>query len=75
MFRSYNPAWWPFKDFPVGIDDDLRQVLDISKGDYKAALRMVLVANAYYEEEIARLKAEISAGYTRGKKRTTPRSA
>jgi hypothetical protein len=51
------------------MDDDLRQVLDICKGDYKAALRMVLVANQFYEEEIARLKAENSAGYSRGKVR------
>jgi len=43
----------------VGIDDDLRQVLEICKGDYKAALRLVLIANAFYEEEIARLKSEV----------------
>jgi hypothetical protein len=39
----------------VSIDDDLRQVLDLCKGDTMAALRIVLVANAFYEEEIARL--------------------
>jgi len=50
----------------VSIDDDIRQVLEICKGDLKAALRMVLVANAYYEEEIARLKQEASTGYGRG---------
>lgn len=53
----------------MSIDDDLRQVLDICKGDLKAALRMVLVANAYYEEEIMRLKNEASTGYARGKVR------
>jgi len=53
----------------VGIDDDIRQVLEICKGDYKAALRLVLVANAFYEEEIERLKAESSAGYRRGQVR------
>jgi hypothetical protein len=51
----------------VPVDDDLWQVLQICKGDYKAALRMVLVANAYYEEEIARLKAAASNGYQRVK--------
>ena len=50
----------------MGIDDDIRQVLEICKGDYKAALRMVLIANAFYEEEIARLKNEASAGFARG---------
>ena len=49
------------------MDDDLWQVLEICKGDYKAALRMVLVANAYYEEEIVRLKGAASNGYQRVK--------
>jgi hypothetical protein len=53
----------------VSIDDDLRQVLEICKGDLTAALRMVLVANQFYEEEIRRLKNEASAGYARGKVR------
>lgn len=54
----------------MSIDDDLRhQVLDICKGDLRAALRMVLVANAYYEEEIRRLKNEASTGFARGKVR------
>lgn len=49
----------------MSVDDDLWHVLEICKGDYKAALRMVLVANAYYEEEIARLKAAASNGSRR----------
>jgi hypothetical protein len=53
----------------VSIDDDIRQVLEICKGDLNAALRMVLVANAYYEEEIRRLKEEASSGYARGRVR------
>jgi hypothetical protein len=59
----------PAQGFPVSIDNDIRQVLDICKGDLKAALRMVLVANAYYEEEIRRLKEEASTGYGRGRVR------
>jgi hypothetical protein len=51
------------------IDDDIHQVLEICKGDYKSALRMVLIANAFYEQEIARLKNEASAGYARGQVR------
>lgn len=50
----------------MSIDDDLRQVLEICKDDTMAALRMVLVANQFYEEEIARLKKEASAGFARG---------
>lgn len=52
--------------FAVSTDDDIRQVLEICKGDYKDALRMALIANAFYEAEIAMLKNEASAGYGRG---------
>ena len=44
----------------VSIDNDVRQVLEICKGNVMAALRMVLIANAYYKEEIRR--AELSRG-------------
>lgn len=40
----------------MSTDDAIRQVLDICKGDYKAALRLVLIANQFYEEEIRLLK-------------------
>ena len=40
----------------MGVDDDIKQVLDICRGSYPDALRMVLVANAFYEKEIERLK-------------------
>jgi hypothetical protein len=53
----------------VSIENDIQQVLEICKGDYKAALRMVLVANEFYEEEIARLKNEASSGFARGQVR------
>ena len=49
----------------MGVDSDIKQVLEICKGSYPDALRMVLVANAFHEKEIERLKNEISAGYTR----------
>lgn len=58
----------------MSIDDDIQQVLDMCKGDYKAALRLVLIANEFYEEEIARLRSEASAGYGRGRTRK-PRQA
>ncbi len=59
----------------MSVDDDIRQVLEICKGDYKAALRLVLVANAFYEQEIERLKQEASAGYARGKVRKPRQNA
>lgn len=53
----------------MSTDDDIRQALEICKGDARAALRMVLIANSFYEEEIRLLKEEASAGYGRGKVR------
>ena len=49
------------------VDDDMRQVLEICKDDYRTALRIVLIANRYYEEEIKTLRDEASAGYGREK--------
>ncbi len=49
----------------MSVDDDFRPVLEICKGDYKAALRLVLLANVFYEQETERLKQEASAGYGR----------
>lgn len=57
------------------VDSDLKQVLEICKGSYPDALRMVLAALAYYEEEIERLKSEASAGYRRKVRKPTPDAA
>ena len=51
----------------MSTESDLRQVLEMCKGDAMAALRMVLIANSFYEEEIRLLKEEASAGFARGK--------
>jgi hypothetical protein len=59
----------------MSIDSDIAQVLEICKGDYKAALRMVLVANAFYEAEIRLLKEEASTGYGRGRVRKPKKTA
>jgi hypothetical protein len=60
------PRHTRYQGFAVSIDNDLRRrVLEICKDDYKAALRMVLIANTFYEEEIARLKNGASAGDVR----------
>jgi hypothetical protein len=49
------------------LDFAVWQALEICKGDALAALRMVLVANSFYEAEIEKLKAEVSTGYARRK--------
>lgn len=54
----------------------MRQALEICRGDPMAALRMVLTAISFYQEEIERLKAEQSSGYRRGQvRKPAPRKA
>jgi hypothetical protein len=47
------------------VEAAVAQALDICKGDPMDALRMVLVANIFYEEEIRQLKASASTGFSR----------
>ncbi len=49
----------------MSVDEDIRQVLEICKGDYKAALPLVLVANAFYAQEIERLKIDVGRLWAR----------
>jgi hypothetical protein len=49
------------------LDDEVQQALQICGGDAIAALRTTLIANAFLEAEIERLKAEVSTGFRRGK--------
>lgn len=53
----------------MSIDDDVKQALEICHGDPIAALRMVLTAISFYQEEIEQLRAEQSSGYRRGQLR------
>ena len=60
---------------PIGdaLDDDVRAALAICGGDALAALRTTLIANAFLEAEVERLRAEVSSGFSRGKVRKAPR--
>jgi hypothetical protein len=49
------------------IEDDMKEALAICGGDPMKALRITLIANAFLEERIEQLAAEVSAGYTRRK--------
>ncbi len=52
---------------PEAFDAEVQQALDLCQGDPMKALRVTLIANAFLEAEIDQLKAEVSAGYSRGK--------
>jgi len=55
------------------LDDDVRAVLTMCGGDAIAALRITLIANAFLEAEVERLKSEASSGFSRGRVRKAPR--
>jgi hypothetical protein len=59
---------------PTGdaLDEDVRAALAICGGDPIAALRITLIANAFLEAEVERLKAEVSSGFSRGRNRRRP---
>ena len=52
------------------VDDTIRQC----DGDARAAIKALLVANAYLEEEVARLAEAVSRGYARREVRRQDRS-
>jgi hypothetical protein len=65
------------KSKPAGLvgdalDADVRQALAICGGDALAALRITPIANAFLEAEVERLRAEASAGFSRGWVRKAP---
>jgi len=51
------------------IEDEVHEVLAICEGDAVAALRIILIANAFLKAEIDRLSAAVSSGFARGKVR------
>jgi hypothetical protein len=54
------------------LDEDVRAALAICGGDAIAALRITLIANAFLEAEVERLKREASSGFSRGRVRKAP---
>jgi hypothetical protein len=51
------------------VDDDVRQAIELAEGDVMRALRISLIANAFLSEENERLKAQISTGFARRRRR------
>ena len=64
-----------FDEHANAADDEVRQALELTKGNAIEALRTTLIANAFLEAEVERLTAEVkrlsagaSRGFARGKK-------
>ena len=49
------------------LERDVDQAIALCGGDMRAALRAILLANAFLEAEIERLTCSVSIGFTRGK--------
>ena len=49
------------------LERDVDQAIALCDGDLRAALRAMLLANAFLEAEIERLTCSVSIGFTRGK--------
>jgi hypothetical protein len=49
------------------LERDVDQAIALCGGDLRAALRTMVLANAFLEAEIERLTAAVSVGFTRGK--------
>ena len=49
------------------LERDVDQAIALCGGDMRAALRAMLLANAFLETEIERLTCSVSIGFTRGK--------
>lgn len=54
------------------LDEDVRVALAICGGDAIEALRIALIANAFLEAEVERLKPEVWSGFSRGRARKAP---
>jgi hypothetical protein len=66
--KSLAPDEPPEPQLPQDlVDEEVRQALDICRGDAIAALRTTLIANAFLEAQVEELTAQISTGYGRRK--------
>jgi hypothetical protein len=56
----------------ASIEAEVDEAIVVCGGDARAALRAMLVANAYLEAEVERLTEAISTGFGRGRIRKPP---
>lgn len=59
---------------PQPEDADLETLLTAFDGDWRAAIRALIIANEYLSAEVERLRASQSVGYVRGSRRLSERS-
>ena len=54
------------------LEAEVDEAIALCSGDVPAALRAMLIANAYLEAEVERLTEAISTGFARGRTRRPP---
>jgi len=59
----------------AALEADTDAAIEACGGDPRAAVRALLVANRYLENEVDRLSEAVSAGFTRGRLRRPPAGA
>jgi hypothetical protein len=59
----------------AALEADTDAAIEACEGDPRAAVRALLVANRYLENEVDRLSEAVSAGFTRGRLRRPPAGA
>ena len=59
----------------AALEADTDGAIEACGGDPRAAVRALLVANRYLENEVDRLAEAVSAGFTRGRLRRPPAAA
>lgn len=47
-------------------EDSINELIALCNGDPRAAIRTLLVANAYFERELELARVAVSSGYSRG---------
>ena len=53
----------------VGSDEDVDAVIELCDRDARAAVRVLILANAALEEQLERLAHEVSRGYVRARRK------
>ena len=54
------------------LETEIDEAIALCGGDVRAALRAMLIANAYLEEQVERLAEATSTGFARGRMRKPP---
>ena len=67
MTSAANSSQSPVPNAADELERNVDQAIALCGGDMRAALRTMLLANAFLDAEVERLTRAVSVGFTRGK--------